>query len=182
MKGRKARVGWLWGKTGICVPLLISPKTTELLVLMCFLFSCELGRSWNSVSSALQFTLEKITQLEDHPKPLLWRWVSKFKSFPGGSVVKTLPANGGDVGSVSGLRRSPGQGNGNPLQYSHLRNPMDRGAWWVIIHGVVKEYAGHKWVTLTSQTIPAWNQHCGLTAPSFDSMEVGFQKRKVDKI
>ena len=152
-------------------------------MLMCFLFSCELGRSWNSASPALQLTLEKITELEEYSKPLLWRWVCKFKSFPGGSLVKNLHANGGDVGSVSGLRKSPGEGNGNPLHStSCLGNPMDRGAWWVIIHGVIKEYAGHNWATLTSQTIPAWNQLCGLTAPSFESMEVGFQNRMVDKI
>ena len=47
-------------------------------------------------------------------------------SFPGGSVVKNLPANAGVAGSVPGLGRSPGEGNGNPLQYSCLENPMDR--------------------------------------------------------
>ena len=47
-------------------------------------------------------------------------------SFPGGSVVKNLPANAGVAGSVPGLGRSPGEGNGNPLQYSCLGNPMDR--------------------------------------------------------
>ena len=59
--------------------------------------------------------------------------------FPGGTVVKNLPANAKDTGSISGLRRSPGEGNGNPLQYSCLRNPMDRGAWWDTVHGVEKE-------------------------------------------
>ena len=47
--------------------------------------------------------------------------------FPGGSVVKNLPINAGDVGSLPGLGRCPGGENGNPLQYSHLENPMDRG-------------------------------------------------------
>ena len=51
------------------------------------------------------------------------------ESFPGGSVVKNLPANAGDVGSIPGSERSPGGGNGNPLQDSCLGNPMDRGAW-----------------------------------------------------
>ena len=55
-----------------------------------------------------------------------------------GSVVKNLPANAGDAGSISGLGRPPGEGNGNPLQYSCLRNPMDRGAWWGAVQGVVK--------------------------------------------
>ena len=58
--------------------------------------------------------------------------------FPGGSVVKNLLANAGDVDSIPDLRRSPGEGNGNPLQYSCLRNPMDRGAWWAVVHGVAK--------------------------------------------
>ena len=48
--------------------------------------------------------------------------------FPGGSVVKNLPANAKDVGSIPGLERSPGGGNGNPLQYSCLENSTDRGA------------------------------------------------------
>ena len=49
--------------------------------------------------------------------------------FPGGSVRKNLPANAGDVGLIPGSGRSPGEGSGNPLQYSCLGNPMDRGAW-----------------------------------------------------
>ena len=48
--------------------------------------------------------------------------------FPGGSVVKNPPANAGDMGLIPGWEKSPGEGNGNPLQYSCLENPMDRGA------------------------------------------------------
>ena len=61
--------------------------------------------------------------------------------FPGGSMVEKPPANAGDAGDVSlipGSGRSPGGGNGNPLQYSCLGNPMDRGAWWATVHGVTK--------------------------------------------
>ena len=58
--------------------------------------------------------------------------------FPGSSVVKNLPANAGDVGLICGSGRSPGEGNGNPLQYSCLGNPMDRGAWWATVCGVSK--------------------------------------------
>ena len=61
-----------------------------------------------------------------------------YASFPGGSVVKNLPTNAGDVGSAPGLGRSPGEGNDDPLQYSCLGNPMDRGAQWAIIHGVTR--------------------------------------------
>ena len=59
--------------------------------------------------------------------------------FPDGSVVKNPPANAGDMDSVSGLGRSPGEGNGNPVQYFCLGDPMDRGAWWATVHGVTKE-------------------------------------------
>ena len=61
------------------------------------------------------------------------------KGFPGGSTVKNPPADAGDSGSVSGLRRSPGEGNGNPLQYCYPENPMERGAWWATVHGVAKQ-------------------------------------------
>ena len=59
----------------------------------------------------------------------------------GGSVVKNLPADEGDAGELSSilaLGRPPGEGNGNPLQYSCLGNPMDRGAWRTTVHGVAK--------------------------------------------
>ena len=59
--------------------------------------------------------------------------------FPGGSVVKNLPAKAGEAGSVFELGRSPGEGNGNLPQYSCLGNPMGRGAWWATVHGVAKE-------------------------------------------
>ena len=59
--------------------------------------------------------------------------------FPCGLVVKNLPANAGDVGSVPGSERSPGEGNGNPSQSSCLGNPTERGAWQATVHGVAKE-------------------------------------------
>ena len=61
--------------------------------------------------------------------------------FPGGSVVKkpsAITGDTGDMGSIPGSERSPGLGNGNPLQYSCLEYSMDRGAWWTAIHGVIK--------------------------------------------
>ena len=67
-----------------------------------------------------------------------------FSGFPFGSAVKNPRAmqetacNAGDVGSVPGWGRSPGEGNGNPLQYSCLGNPMDRGAWWAPVHAVTR--------------------------------------------
>ena len=53
-------------------------------------------------------------------------------------VLKKTPANVGDTESISGLRRSRGGGNGNPLQYTFLENPMNRGAWHATVHGVAK--------------------------------------------
>ena len=53
-------------------------------------------------------------------------------------MVKNLPVNAGDTGSTPELGRSPGEGNGNPLQYSCLGNPMDRRAWWATVHGISK--------------------------------------------
>ena len=58
--------------------------------------------------------------------------------FPGGSDGKESAHNAGDLGSISGSGRSPGEGNGNPLQYSCLENPMDRGAWRATVHEVAK--------------------------------------------
>ena len=60
------------------------------------------------------------------------------KGFSGDSAGKNSPANAGDMGPTSGSGRSPGEGNGNPLQYSCLENPMDRGALWGTIPGVSK--------------------------------------------
>ena len=63
--------------------------------------------------------------------------------FPVGSVVKNLPTNSGavgDVGSIPGWGRIPGEANNNPLQYFWLENPMDRGAWWATILGVAKRW------------------------------------------
>ena len=58
--------------------------------------------------------------------------------FPDGSLVNNLPDSAEDVGSLTGLRRSPGEGNGNPLQNCCLGNPIDRGTWQAIVHGVAK--------------------------------------------
>ena len=64
--------------------------------------------------------------------------VCKSLSFPGGSEVKASATNIGDLGSIPGSGRSPGERNGNPLQYSCLENPMDWGAWLAAVHGVTK--------------------------------------------
>ena len=59
--------------------------------------------------------------------------------FPGASAVMNQPFNAGDIGSIPGSGRSPGERNGNPFQYYCLGNPMDRGVWRATIHGVAKD-------------------------------------------
>ena len=68
-------------------------------------------------------------------------WSRQFdqdKDFPGGSDGEVSVYNAGDLGSMPGLGRFPGEGNGNPLQYSCLQNPMEGGAWQATVHGVAK--------------------------------------------
>ena len=70
-----------------------------------------------------------------------WALRERVVGFLGSSVVKNPPANAGDAGNVGlipGSERSPGEGNGNPLQYSCLGNPLDREAWWAAVHRVTK--------------------------------------------
>ena len=64
----------------------------------------------------------------------------RISGFPGGAVVENPPANAGDTGVIPGLGRSPGEGNGHPLQYFCLENPMDREVWWATVHGVSKSW------------------------------------------
>ena len=82
------------------------------------------------------------------PKFHLFSWIKLnlvlltwLRGFPGSTMVKTLPANAGDEGdsgSIPGVGRSPGGGNGNPPQYCCLDNSMDRGAWWATVRGITK--------------------------------------------
>ena len=72
-----------------------------------------------------------------------WGYFSKRSynlGFPGGSDSRESACNAGDLGSTPGSGRSPGEGNGNPLQYSCLENSMDRGAWRATVHGVAKSW------------------------------------------
>ena len=65
-----------------------------------------------------------------------YSFIPIYWGFPSGLLVKSRPANSGDAGLIPGLGRSPGEENGNPLQYSCLGNPMDRGAWQATVYGV----------------------------------------------
>ena len=72
--------------------------------------------------------------------------------FPGGSEVKASAYNAGDLGSIPGSGRSPGEGNGNPLQYSCLENPRGGGALWATVHGVTKSQTQLSDFTFTTVT------------------------------
>ena len=73
-----------------------------------------------------------------------------IRGFPGGSDGKASAYNAGDPGLIPGSGRSPGEGNGNPLQYSCLENSMDREAWWATVHGVTKSQTRLSDFTFTS--------------------------------
>ena len=105
-------------------------------------------RTWVQVSPHLiylkwifQFCLNSCIRHTTLIALLLNSWLKLYWGFPGSSVVRNLPANSGDegdTGSILESERSPGGENGNPLQFSCLENPMNRGAWWVTVHGVTK--------------------------------------------
>ena len=90
---------------------------------------------WNSLPIVLEDSFSKGSW---SPASCILVESSLFLGFPGGSEVKACARNAGDLGSIPGSGRFPGEGNGNPLQYSCLENPMDRGAWWATVHGVAK--------------------------------------------
>ena len=71
---------------------------------------------------------------------LISDWINKQQGFPGGSNGEESACDAGDLGSIPGSGRSPGEGNGNLVQCSHLGNSMDRGAWWATVHGVSKSW------------------------------------------
>ena len=80
----------------------------------------------------VQFLVKKFPwKIDRLPTPV-------FLGFPGGSDGKNSPCNAEDLGSIHDLGRSLRGGHGNPLQYSCLENPWDRGAWWATVHGITK--------------------------------------------
>ena len=89
--------------------------------------------------------------------PSIDEWIKMYyihMGFPGDSEVKASACNAGDLGSIPGLGRSPEEGNGNPLQYSCLENPIGKGAWWATVRGVTKS-----WTRLSNFTFTyiQWN-------------------------
>ena len=94
--------------------------------------------------------------------------------FPRGSEVKASACNAGDLGLIPGSGRSPGEGNGNPLQYSCLENPMDRGAWRATVYGIAKS-----WTWCTTGFVMVNVVYPGIEA--FFPLEVFLQRLAVDK-
>ena len=88
--------------------------------------------------------------------------------FPGGSEVKASACNAGELGSIPGSGRSPGEGNGNPLQYSCLENPMDRGVWWATVHGVAQSQMRLSDLTfINNSKMLDWQRHQSLSCAIF---------------
>ena len=100
-----------------------------------------------------------------HSRNLLAVYTDLPMTFLGGSDGRASAYNARDLGSIPGLGRSPGEGNGNPLPYSCLENPMDGGAWWALVHGVAKSQTRLSDFTFTflSQDV---NSNQGLRQPS----------------
>ena len=93
----------------------------------------------------------------------------QVSSFPRCSVVKNLPADAGDTrdaSSILGSGRCPGVGNGNPLQYSYLGNPMDRKAWRITVHGVKKELDTTEWLYTHTHTHTHTTPHTNVPCSS----------------
>ena len=92
--------------------------------------------------------------------------IAYFGTFLLAQMVKNLACHAEDPGSIPGLGRSPGEGNGNPLQYSCLENSMDRGAWWATVHGVA-----NSWTRLTMTNTRIHTHTHTLTAPGEETDE-----------
>ena len=99
-----------------------------------------------------------------------------FRDFPGSSVVKNLPPSAKEIrdgGSIPGSGRSPGVGNGNPLQYFCLYNSMDKGAWWAAVHGVTKSWT---WLGMVARLVLSFwlkmarHPSTGLFIPSYTTI------------
>ena len=110
-------------------------------------FSTQHG-SWHIVGAQWTSAVISGTQgVEDWVRVRPWTWALKLlgclldiQGFPGGSDGKESTCNVGDPGSITGSGRFPGEGNRYPVQYSCLENPMDRGAWWAIVHRIAKSW------------------------------------------
>ena len=99
------------------------------------------GRCFITVKKDRESVWHRHQKGESAPLAGLIKALYTFRT-SGGSDGKASAYNAGDPGSIPGSGRSPGEGNGNPLQYSCLENPVDGGAWWAIVRGVAKSWTG----------------------------------------
>ena len=120
---------------------------------------------------AVQGTLKSLLQYHSSKASILW-CSAFFMGFPHSSVGKESACSAGDLGLIPGSGRSPGEGNGNPLQYSCLENPMDRGAWQAIVHRVTR--VRHDLVTKPP------NHHSFLYSPTLTSIHDYWKNHSFD--
>ena len=128
--------GWIWGYRTIdmendCTLYLDFQLHKELAVLHCFHGQLEKMSIFYLIYVSDSIMSIQITSCI---QSLFDIHIQVFPIFPGGSVSKESACNAGDLGSIPGSGRDPGEGNGNPLQYSCLENSMDKGAWWTTVH------------------------------------------------
>ena len=113
----------------------------------------------NKARSCLDIVLGVLSSIFYRNGHDIWGFILYYRGFPGGAVVKNLPAQAGDardVGSIPGLGRSPAIGNGNLLQYSCLENSMDRGVWRATVHGIAKSRT-----QMSTHTERLYQRRCG---------------------
>ena len=124
--------------------MLVNWKLQQEMMVQCCLKSIGQARIIETQARFLSYSLESESFYKRKSQGLLLRpaanWMRPITllGLPGGSDGKESACNAGDPGLMPELGRSTGEGNGNPLQYSCLENPMDRGAWWATVCGVTK--------------------------------------------
>ena len=126
------------------------------------------GQQWFGGAPLLIMCFLILAVMEILPSALIRRYLGipqwLCHGLQGGSVVKNPPVNAGNIGSIPGLGSSPGEGNGNPVQYSCLGNHMDRGAWRAKVHRVTKESDMTEWLNSNNNRGPCHTQeHSSLT-------------------
>ena len=108
-------------------------------IVFCLIFFFEQIKVYCRANKENEWLMLKKTQTTQSVFNDIRKWLlCHFIGFPGGSDDEEYAYNAGDLGLIPGSGRSPGEGHGNPLQYSCLENPMDRGAWQAAVHGVTE--------------------------------------------
>ena len=137
------RVGHNWATELSILKTMFPPKNWTILLCLGIPSLCKLLLPTTKDLKARYLLFLK---LSDYCAYVCTETLKTSGGFPSGSVVKNPPANAGDTSLIPGLERSPGVGNGNPLQYSCLENPIDRGTWRATVHGVTKELDSTQWL------------------------------------